>query len=245
MDQPAFVTAVDLAGRATVAAARNAGLDAPVPTCPGWDVRRLLQHTAKVHQRTEAVVRTAATTPPPSSDFPRFADDEQLFDQFLATLDRLVDTLGSADPDGPSWNFSAGPHHNAFWFRRMAHETTIHRVDAERAAGMPPGPVDADLAVDGIDELVVGMMSDVFPLEESDLEATVHLHCTDQPGEWLITLGGGQMVTTREHGKGDVAVRGSASDLYLWAWGRRPVDEADLEVFGDHALIDAFASLVP
>jgi uncharacterized protein (TIGR03083 family) len=245
MDQPTFVAAVDQSGRSLVAAARHAGLDAPVPTCPDWDVRRLLQHTAKVHQRTEAVVRTGAETPPRSSEFPRFSDNDALFDESLATLDRLVVALGDADPGGPSWNFSSGPQKNDFWFRRMAHETTIHRADAELADRAPIGSVDPDLAIDGIDELVVGMMPEVFPFKESDLEASVHLHCTDQPGEWLILLGDGRMVTTREHGKGDVAVRGPASDLYLWAWGRQSVDAPEIEVFGDRALVDAFATLVP
>jgi uncharacterized protein (TIGR03083 family) len=245
MDQPTFVATVDRAGRALVAAARDAGLDAPVPSCPDWDVRRLLQHTAKVHQRTEAVVRTGADTPPRSSEFPRFSDDDALFDEFLAVLDRLVTTLGDADPAGPSWNFTGAHQQNDFWFRRMAHETTIHRVDAELAAGAPVSPVEAALAVDGIDELVVAMMPNVFPHTGSDLQATVHLHSTDQPGEWLVTFGGGRMVTTREHAKGDLAVRGPAEGIYLWAWDRRPVDDAGLEVFGDEALVAAFTALVP
>ena len=40
-----------------------------------------------------------------------------------------------------------------FWFRRMAHETVIHRVDAELAAGLPTAHVPDDLAIDGIDEV--------------------------------------------------------------------------------------------
>ena len=232
-------------GTALVAASRTAGLDAPVPTCEGWDVRRLLQHMAKVHQRTEAVVRTGAATPPRSSEFPRFADDEALYDQAMATLDRLCETLEIADPDGPSWNFTHGPQTNAFWPRRMAHETTVHRVDAELAAGLTPSRISHDNAVDGIDELVSLLMPNVFPHKDSTLAAVVHLHCTDLPGEWLITFGDGLMVTTRDHGKGDLAVRGPAAGIFLWAWGRQSVDDAGLEVFGDAALLDAWADLVP
>ena len=36
----------------------------------------------------------------------------------------------------------------------MAQETVIHRIDAELGAGQPVAPVPADLAVDGIDELL-------------------------------------------------------------------------------------------
>src|SRR5260370_25148962 len=36
----------------------------------------------------------------------------------------------------------------------MAQETVIHRIDAELGTGQPVAPVPADLAVDGIDELL-------------------------------------------------------------------------------------------
>ena len=47
---------------------------------------------------------------------------------------------------------------------------------------------------------------------------------------------GDSAVITREHAKGDVAVRGGASDLLLFLWHRIPADR--LEVFGDPALLD-------
>jgi uncharacterized protein (TIGR03083 family) len=236
---------IRLEGNTMIDAGRAAGLDAPVPTCEGWDVRRLFQHLAKVHQRTEAVVRTGADAPPRSSEFPRFSDDEALFDQFADTLDRLCVTLEIADPQGPSWNFTHLPQVNSFWLRRMVHETTLHRVDAELAAGRAPSRLTHDHAADGIDELVTVLMPNVFPHKEADLTATVHLHCTDLPGEWLITFADGVMSTTRDHGKGDLALRGPAVGIYLWAWGRQSVEDAGLEVLGDAALLDAWAPLVP
>jgi hypothetical protein len=45
-------------------------------------------------------------------------------------------------------------------------------------------------------------------------------------------------VVERRHEKGDVAARGSASDLDLFVWGRIPRDTFD--VFGDAALLDRF-----
>ncbi len=55
---------------------------------------------------------------------------------------------------------------------------------------------------------------------------TIHLHCTDGEGEWLITRAGDDVVVTREHAKGDVAARGTASDLLLFLWGRVPATDA-------------------
>jgi hypothetical protein len=112
----------------------------------------------------------------------------------------------------------------------MAQETTVHRVDAEQAAGRPVGPIDAGLAVDGIDEVftvfVPALGSDRSPGDGR----TVHLHATDAEGEWLIRFDPGAVVVEYGHAKGDAAVRGPAGELLLWLWGRRPLD--GLEVFG-------------
>ena len=62
-----------------------------------------------------------------------------------------------------------------------------------------------------------------------------HLHRTDGEGEWTVRLGpDGEVSTEHAHGKGDVALRGPASSLYLWCLNRVPADE--LEVFGDPAV---------
>jgi hypothetical protein len=50
------------------------------------------------------------------------------------------------------------------------------------------------------------------------------------------------VVVTREHAKGDVAARGTASSLLLFLYGRVPAD--DLEVFGDAALLARWRELV-
>jgi hypothetical protein len=49
---------------------------------------------------------------------------------------------------------------------------------------------------------------------------------------------GDDLVVTREHAKGDVAARGSASDLLRFLWGRAGADR--LEVFGDDATLARF-----
>jgi uncharacterized protein (TIGR03083 family) len=232
-------------GTALVEAAEAAGLDAPVAACPGWDVRRLLQHMAKVHQRTEAVVRTGADSPPPSSEFPRFDDDYRLFAQFRATLDALCLTLEAADPDGRCWNFTGDAGDNAFWSRRMAHETTVHRIDAQRAAGQDADPVPGEQAADGLDELATVMLPMMVTLKQPAWDGSIHLHCTDEPGEWTLRLADGALTVTRDHEKGDLAVRGPAGGMFLWAWNRAEPAEAGLECFGDTGLLDAWVQLVP
>jgi uncharacterized protein (TIGR03083 family) len=131
-----------------------------------------------------------------------------------------------------------------FWVRRRAHETTEHRVDAESAAGNVAA-IDPAFASDGIDEYLM-MFAPRFGAGLGELGGSLHLHCTDVEGEWLIVPGPDGIVVTREHAKGDVAARGRAEDLLLLLWGRRGPSDATpaVEVFGDEALLTRFVDAV-
>ena len=231
-------------GLALLDAARAAGLDAPVAACPGWTVSRLVGHTGKVLERTAILVREGLDTPPGNDRFVRFPDDESAFERFAAVLDDTVAALADADPDGSCWNFTGNDLTNGFWTRRMANEVAVHRADAEIAAGTLQ-PIEAERAVDAIDELVMVMLPFSAVLKSPDLTGSFHLHCTDTDGEWLAVFTDGALVATREHAKGDLAVRGPASSLLLWAYNRVPAGTDGLESFGDPALLDGWASIVP
>jgi len=110
----------------------------------------------------------------------------------------------------------------------------VHRWDAELASGKTV-ELDAVLAADGIDESLT-MLS--FRKDITGNGETVHLHCTDTEGEWLVTLEADGPAIERVHSKGDVAARGTASALDLFVWGRVAPDT--LEVFGDRALLERF-----
>jgi uncharacterized protein (TIGR03083 family) len=231
-------------GRALLAAARTAGLDAPVAACPGWDVSRLVGHAGKVLERTTILVTEGLDAPPPAERLPRFPDDETTFDRFADALDAAAGALREADPDRSCWNFTGDDLTAGFWRRRMANEIAVHRADAEIAAGISP-TVDPERAVDAIDELVTVMLPFSAKLKNPELEGSFHLHCTDTEGEWLVVAAGGRLVTTREHAKGDIAVRGPASALLLWSYNRVPVGTEGLESFGEPALLEGWASIVP
>ena len=66
---------------------------------------------------------------------------------------------------------------------------------------------------------------------------------TDGEGEWLVRFEGEDVTVIREHAKAGVAVRGSASDLFLFLWGRVPA--STLDVVGDASLLDRYRELVP
>jgi uncharacterized protein (TIGR03083 family) len=223
---------------ALIAAAETAGLAAGVPACPGWTVADLLGHIGRVQRWQADMVGRGVTEPEWNLPDPP-ADQEVLTGWVAEASSLLVATLRATPPDTPMWTFS-GPGDASFWFRRAAHETTMHRVDAEQAAGIP-ATVGAALACDGIDEhlesFVLGRIRGRFVGEGE----TVHLHCTDADGEWLVRLTPDGAEVERAHAKGDVAARGAAADLLL-VLRRRRAPEA-VEVFGDAELFGRFLDM--
>ena len=57
----------------------------------------------------------------------------------------------------------------------------------------------------------------------------------DGTGEWTMTFTADGIDFERSHGKAQMAARGSASDLLLLVWNRRPVR---LETFGEPDLLE-------
>ena len=115
----------------------------------------------------------------------------------------------------------------AFWARRQAHETAIHRADAQACSG-PIDPVPADFAVDGIDELLMCFYNRGRRLR-SDEPRTLAVRTGSS--SWLVHIGPDGPRTERGEGRADCAVQGDASDLYFALWNRGRL--TDLEVTGD------------
>jgi uncharacterized protein (TIGR03083 family) len=242
VDRSAYPASISRDGDALLAAAAL-GLDAAVPTCPGWSVERLVGHMGRVFRWTAGWVAAGAA---PEVERPPSGEAVQAWTR--AGLDQLLDALEEAATGERSsaatvatW---AGDQPPIFWPRRMAIETALHRFDAESAHGHGR-PITTALALAAIDELFEVLLpwrgtSGLDPGGE-----TLHLHATDVEagqGEWLITLGADGIAVEHAHAKGDVAVRGTASDLLLLLWNRVPADR--FEVFGDQGLLDRWRDAV-
>lgn len=231
------VLAADAAG--VLDAARAAAADAPVPGCPGWTVDDLVWHVSEVHGFWAHVVRTRAEHPDGAPQWDRPADRDALYQAAADRSAELLAALDGADDDARVWTWA--DRHDVGWVRRrMLHETAVHRHDAERAAGREQR-IDPDVAADGIDEFLAHFL-DHRLAETGALTGTVHVHCTDAEGEWMIVPAADGVTVTREHAKGDVALRGDAHDLLLALWRRGDLDA--VTVFGDERVASTLVGSV-
>ena len=221
-------------------------LTAAVPSCPGWDLGRLVGHLGRVQRMALAVISTGSMSPAAPADLAAPPEDhDALRAYFSESSVKLVHDLTTTPLDAPCWTFLGTGDVTAFWHRRMAHENAVHRYDAELAVN-DPNPIPVDLAIDGVNEYFIMANVRVVPRKpDFVLGGTLHLHTTDSPdGEWMIEQTGTSLAVSHGHGKGDAAVRGTASDLLLGLWGRKDLtNTATFEHFGNPAISAALATL--
>lgn len=209
---------------AFLAACERAGTSAAVPSCPGWSVGDLLYHLYEVQYLWNRVTSERRDTFEGMKMPARPADDA------LVALVRgehagYAAMLRAFPADTPIATWT-GPQQLSWLIRRMAQEIAVHRVDAELASGAA-APIDAELASDGIDEFLEFFLN----THHGAVGGSVHLHCTDVAGEWTVREGADGFEVTREHAKGDCAIRGAAHDILMALWRRAPLTACD--VVGD------------
>lgn len=232
MEIAQHIEALRTEGHLLAAAAERTTLDARLPTCPRWRIRGLLRHVGMVHRWAAAHVSgTRNDNFDPFKELIRkWPADAALLAWFRDGHAALVGALESAPPDLKCFTFLPAPSALAFWARRQAHETGIHRADAEVPGGAVT-PYPAAVARDGIDELLFGFLSRPKSGLTADSPRTLHIHATDTTGEWLLRIGPNGPEIAAEHAEADCTISGTASDLYLLVWNRRALD--GLSVAGD------------
>lgn len=206
-----------------------------VPCCPDWTISDLVWHLGEVHWFWAADIEERATNPEQvergKPARPRAYTEVIAWGR--SQLDHLTKALESTPDDVPVWTWALEePDHTVGFVRRhQAQETGVHRWDMQSAASNAiPDPIDAEIASDAIDEFLT--ITVPFAVNESKpLSGSVHLHCTDVPGEWFIEPDGR---VDRAHAVGDVALRGTASDLLLALYNRIALDA--LEVIGRESI---------
>lgn len=213
-------------GNATAVVRNNVaavGLAAPTPTRPGGTTRDLVIEQGRAHRRATAVL---------SGHDPGTAERLSLDagGDLLGWLDDgmvgLLNVLARADQDlaVPSVPTTLDGTRDA-WARRLAHDTTLTGVDAMTARlRRPPTPEELwfgpRLAVDGIDELLVGLLPQwairLTPADEFGVQAT------DADRTFVVRADGRGLAAGSPSALHDIAsvVSGSAVEVYLTLWQR-------------------------
>jgi len=236
----AFRGAVD----AFAASVTSAGLDAPVPTTPDWDLGRLLAHQGRIHRWTAGLLLGVQADPGAAELAGVAAADPVAW--LRAGAARLATTLAEAPADLQAPVFLAdAPAPREFWARRQCHETTLHAVDALSAVlGRYPRSddtwIETDVALDGIDELLTGFLPRPQSTLRTDEPTTIAVLPDDADQRWLVAVSPQAPVTARGLGDedADVVLRGPAVALYLTLWNRSDEVSAEgLDLWAEQAQV--------
>lgn len=246
MDISQHIAALEEDGVLLADAAEAAGREAAVPACPGWKVRDLVRHQAYVHrwamrhilQQPADVIGDDVTEAdilgggPPDSD---------LIIAYREGHAALVRALREADPALRCATFmDTAPTPLGFWARRQAHETAIHRFDAQSARpGGAPGPASAFgpvFAADGIDELIMGFARRRKYRPEGGRGRSLTVRPDDTPDRWHLRVGGNGTEVSRGDRDAGCVLEGPAAGLYAFLWNRSTAGAAEVRVTGDPAI---------
>lgn len=260
MEIAAHVDALEEDGALLADAAVAAGLTASVPTCPGWQVRDLVRHQAYVHRwATLHVIEQPSEILGEDDEatvLARGPDSAELISAYRSGHAALVAALRAADPGLDCATFMPAPSPLAFWARRQAHETAIHRYDAQSAApGGAPAPGDAFRAAfadDGIDELIMGFAARRRYRLRADGTLSLTVRTTDTGNGWQVTLADGtttvagcdQAADGVEGASGDCLLEGRAAAVYAYLWNRSNAAAAAIAIAGDPVVLDVWRSSV-
>lgn len=222
MEIAELIDVLDREGHLLADAAAKAGTDARVPTCPEWQVRELLSHIGRVHRWATRYVTEGLAERIQLDDAPE-VDGAELVAWYREGHRLLVKALTDADPALECFTFLPAPSPLAFWARRQAHETAIHRVDAESALGADHSPFDPAFAADGIDELLVRFHGLERSRVRLDTPRVLRLRATDTDDVWTVRISEEAPRTTRgAEGDADCELTGPVGELYLVVWNRLP-----------------------
>jgi uncharacterized protein (TIGR03083 family) len=218
-------------------AAAIPGTPVEVPSCPGWNTNDLAKHMAHVYLGQAFVIETGSQ--PQNKEhlapYPRTED----FMEFMSWgFEAITKALDINRPERPTWSFHHCDFSVDFWFRRMAHETVIHRIDAELAVGAGT-PIDEALALDGVDEVLdflplMGSWPEVPNIDfgivsivasTKDINKIWELNFTDVAA--TVTAVTELNPNTRLEISGDA----EAMDLYLW--GRIDSSDPRISITGE------------
>ena len=224
---------------------RGADPSTPVPTCPDWTFKHLVRHVGRGNRWAAQIIGDHLCQPLDPRDVRNGKapdDPDAAFDWLNDGAQQIIAAVDRVGPATRVWTFR-GPRPAGWWVRRRLHEVTVHHADAALALGsafqLPP-----EHAADAITEWVDLITHGKAALPALDRGRSMHMHASDEGlgpmGEWTVVHDDEGLWWSHEHRKGDVALRGTATDLLMAITRRRTAADAGLEVFGDTAVWDGW-----
>jgi uncharacterized protein (TIGR03083 family) len=165
---------------------------------------------------------------------PAWPSDRDPVEWLRDAHERLLAMFERSDATSPSATWWPPDQTVGFWARRMAQETVVHRVDAELTTGAST-PVDADLAVDGIDEILRLMLAGDWSEDPDDELTGERVRIATGGWTWWVTLARDAIEVADDGADERAAIEGSPPDVFLWLWGRAPDERIGRS--GDRELI--------
>jgi uncharacterized protein (TIGR03083 family) len=220
-----------------------------VPWSDRWTVRSVARHVAGSHHAVALILSDR-----PTADFeqaaamPRIETDEPEFPEwFSANTRRLLTQCRTVAPTAVCW----APHPllagtGAYWTRRIAYDTLVHRWDAEAGAGIAGPAMEPDTAADAVDEMLDVGLRVTRAMADAPAGPAIRLACTDAHRAWHLDLAEvGRLTIHTEPIDVTVTLRGTAEALLLWLWGRIDIAGGDIEVDGDRSVVARRTELLP
>lgn len=237
-DKTTYMTAWQKQAELFRIAAAEGDPQAPVSSCPDWNLDDLVRHLVVVN-KTIARQVVGDTALEPAALVPDGNATEQL-DQSAEDLHKVLNGVALEDH---AWHPFPHPKTAKYWFRRLVCETAVHRWDAQLAIGSPE-PIEQPIAVDGITEVLGSFLPTAWRTREhDDVSAVAGIVANDVNRQWYVRMRGDNVALldsgSVEQDQVAEAARanGSASDLLLALWGRVPFSVVD--VSGDLAVLEA------
>jgi uncharacterized protein (TIGR03083 family) len=223
IDYGRLLEVLGIEGELLATSAHGARPALPVPGCPGLVLGEVVRHTGSVYRMVCSWIRDGRRP----DTWQRAPDGGQdAIEYHRSGLRELLAELTAHQPDEPCATWWPADTSYGFWRRRMAHETTVHRVDVQAAAGRTVDSINEDVAVDGIDEVLIlwfGHRLAVLGVGGT-WRGTVGVTAGER--SWLIRAGpegmNARRATSAELADVDALVSGPPAQVYLWLWGRLP-----------------------
>lgn len=252
MQYESHVSGLGAASEQFLALIPSSDVDVVVPSCPEWSVADLVYHLSQVQSFWRTLLEMPSLLPDEVEALIR-PSDQDLKGVFEAVSHELQHALVSRKPTEACWSWSPRGGTVGWVARRQHHEALIHLADLQLAVDGQTSDIDPVIAVDGIDEMIDVMLDDFPQWMAYEARWLVDLVIDERAGqgrERLLTVGflagtspeTGKAYTDlpaariAEYGQPDATVRGRASDMDLWLWGRGPLD--NLQVDGEIAAVE-------